>query len=140
MSKTPTYKSWVTMVWRCSDPRDISYAHYGGRGITVCDRWNPKAGGGFLNFFADMGHRPDGMTLDRIDNNGNYEPANCRWATFKEQAREHSNNGALCSIEGCEQPMSARGLCPRHYRQQWRKNRSHLSTPARSADSLKSSM
>lgn len=86
MSRTPTYKSWVSMLWRCRDPRDASYPRYGGRGITVCDRWDPRKGGSFLNFLADMGKRPEGLTLDRKDSDGNYTPENCQWATLKQQA------------------------------------------------------
>lgn len=85
MSTTPTYRSWISMNWRCRDPRDASYPNYGGRGIAVCERWNQSSPGGFMNFLADMGERPEGRTLDRLDGNGNYEPGNCRWATKAEQ-------------------------------------------------------
>lgn len=77
---TPTYISWQSMRQRCTNPQNTNYEHYGGRGITVCDRW-----GSFENFLEDMGARPEGLTLDRINVNGNYEPGNCRWATLVEQ-------------------------------------------------------
>lgn len=76
-----TYHSWREMKSRCYNPKRKFYKHYGGRGITVCDRWLES----FDNFLADMGERPNGKSIDRIDTNGNYEPNNCRWATQTQQ-------------------------------------------------------
>lgn len=85
--------SWSAMRKRCLDPSHDNYAHYGGVGVTVCERWSS-----FANFLVDMGERPEGMTLDRIDVDGNYNKENCRWATAKEQANNKRNNRVVTSV------------------------------------------
>lgn len=98
-TKSPTYATWHAMLTRCLYPGTNGYARYGAKGITACDRWNPRRGGTFANFLADLGPRPAGMSIDRINNDGNYEPGNCRWATPKEQARNKRKRVAK-KVEG----------------------------------------
>lgn len=86
-STTPTYNTWRSMRLRCSNEKHISYSKYGGSGISVCDRWN-----NFNNFLDDMGIRPIGKTLDRINNKGDYYKENCRWSSLSDQQNNKSNN------------------------------------------------
>lgn len=90
---SPTFLSYQAMLRRCYHADGYhAFKDYGGRGITVCDRWRKS----FINFLEDMGLRPNGTTLDRLDRNGNYEPSNCRWATAIQQASNRKNNHFIC--------------------------------------------
>ena len=79
---------------RCENPNNKSYSAYGGRGISVCDRWSGRDGA--INFLKDMGDRPKGHSIDRIDNDGNYEPGNCRWADKHTQVSNRTNSSKIC--------------------------------------------
>ena len=87
LSRTPEYSAWRSMMSRCYNPKDAAYPRYGGRGIKVCKRWHKLE-----NFLADMDERPPGLSLDRLDNDGNYEPTNCEWRTDEEQQNNRRDN------------------------------------------------
>lgn len=101
MRHTTTYRSWSEMRQRCHNPNNDKYKWYGARGISVCARWRDS----FENFYEDMGARPDGMTLDRIETNGNYEKDNCRWATKQTQMNNMRSNRVV-SVDGRELTMT----------------------------------
>lgn len=92
---TKTYSTWASMIARCYKESYNSYRNYGGKGVSVCSRWRKS----FENFLEDMGERPAAQTIDRIDNNGNYEPRNCRWATAKTQ-NQNASQSKRWTVEG----------------------------------------
>ena len=110
LKKTGTYNSWQSMKSRCSNEKQASFPQYGGRGLVVCDRWRNS----FENFLEDMGVRPEGCSIDRIDNEKGYSPDNCRWSSSKQQNRNRRNN-VMLTIDGesktvaewCENPSAA---------------------------------
>lgn len=104
--RTREYRTWLNMRDRCRNENNPGYINYGGRGIIVCSRWDS-----FSNFFSDMGRCPPGLTIDRINNDGNYEPSNCHWATSKEQSNnQRRRKDADCvTIQGTSRTVAEWG-------------------------------
>lgn len=128
---TPEYRVWQHLKRRCENPNNPAYKYYGGRGIKVCKRWQS-----YENFLEDMGRRPSLQhSIDRRDNNGNYEPSNCRWATKQEQARNSRNNHmmtigelTLPMWEWVERTGISRGVMKNRIRKGWSDEQT-LTTP-----------
>lgn len=105
MTNSPEFKIWTSMLARCRNPNHRRFRDWGGRGISVCERWES-----FENFYVDMGPRPPGKlpsgralyTLERLNNDGNYEPGNCAWVTQKTQAMNTRRTGKCCSVRSQE--------------------------------------
>lgn len=114
-----TYRVWQLMIQRCHNSLNDHYHRYGGRGITVCEKWRTS----FSEFLKDMGPRPDGSTLDRFPNNdGNYESSNCRWASAGQQARNTRRNikiNGTCVLDHSQALGSRRGLVNSRLRRGW---------------------
>lgn len=117
--RSPEYRSWYAMKARCLNPRNSRYRDYGARGVTVCQRWQES----FIEFLSDMGPRPRGMTIDRINNEGNYEPGNCRWATMKEQAQN-------------KRPRKDKDRLSETMKQRWAERRKKVGSNARESASV----
>lgn len=139
---TPEYSSWRAMIQRCYNPKNVTWNRYGGRGITVCARWRNS----FEAFLSDMGYRPSTRhSIERLDNNGHYDPGNCKWATIKEQARNTSkairvefNGRTQCISEWAEQVGISKRTIWNRLRSGWSVERA-LTEPVRQVRSADSS-
>lgn len=110
-AETSEYRTWAAMLSRCNNSQHAQFMDYGGRGITVCERWDPKKGGSYENFLADMGRRPaEDFSIDREDNDEGYSPENCRWATDEQQNRNQRVRKAKRDLNGnLVMPKTGRG-------------------------------
>lgn len=141
-ARTAEYKIWNGIKQRCLNPNQTGYEHYGGRGITVCDRW--ASPDGFAAFFEDMGPRPSPeLTVERRDNNGPYSPENCYWGTESEQGRNKRNNRlitfngeTLCMAAWAERNGLSLGALKQRLRAGWDVGRA-LTTPVRAVPKTK---
>ena len=121
---SPTYRSWKAMKMRSQNPNHKDYKYYGARGIRVCERWQD-----FVNFLEDMGEKPDGLTLDRINNDGDYELGNCRWTTRKEQVhnrRDHKTQYLFIAMD--EQGTMIASNNQHEFARRHELNRSHITS------------
>lgn len=117
MKQKKIYRVWTSMKQRCDNPNIKYYEHYGGRGITYCKRWSK-----FENFLKDMGEKPEGKSLDRIDNNKNYSKNNCKWATWAEQNRNTRRNVIYkgeCATDASKRLGGGRNLVQRRIKNGW---------------------
>jgi hypothetical protein len=135
-TQSPEYASWAQAIQRCHNEKDGHFADYGGRGIKVCDRWRSS----FESFLADMGPRPRGTTIDRVDVNGDYAPGNCRWATPKQQCRNKRTNHyitlrgeRLCVSEWSERSGISAGTIVARLARGWDEERAITAPVRRSA-------
>jgi hypothetical protein len=121
--RSPTHQSWTSMMRRCFSPNHNRYYLYGAKGVTVCERWRT-----FANFLEDMGERPEGCTLGRHNDQGNYEPGNVNWQTSQEQAKRGERNGmAKLTQEQADCIRSLHQSGQNHPRKKWLVNGSNIS-------------